>query len=28
VCDVNGLEWCEVDFPVDLQTARHMVAGW
>lgn len=28
VCDVNGLEWCEVDFPVDLQEARHMAASW
>lgn len=28
VCDVNGLEWCEVDFPVDLQAARHMAAAW
>lgn len=28
VRDVNGLEWCEVDFPTDLQAARHMVQGW
>ncbi len=28
VCAVNGHEWCEVDFPTDLQRARHMVAGW
>lgn len=25
-CD--GLEWCEVDFPVDLQQARTVVSGW
>jgi choline kinase len=25
---VDGLEWCEVDFPVDLQQARHLVAHW
>lgn len=25
---INGLQWCEVDFPVDLQQARHMVASW
>jgi len=28
VSDVNGLPWCEVDFPADLQAARHMVQGW
>lgn len=28
VCAVDGLEWCEVDFPVDLQQARQLVAGW
>jgi len=28
VCAVDGLEWCEVDFPVDLQQARALVAGW
>jgi choline kinase len=28
VCAVDGLEWCEVDFPIDLQHARHMVAAW
>jgi choline kinase len=26
--DVNGHEWCEVDFPVDLRTARRMAANW
>ncbi len=25
---VNGHEWCEVDFPADLQAARRMAAGW
>jgi len=25
---VDGLEWCEVDFPVDLQHARQLVAHW
>lgn len=25
---IDGLEWCEVDFPVDLQQARHLVAHW
>jgi choline kinase len=25
---ISGLEWCEVDFPVDLQRARQMVASW
>ncbi len=28
VRSVDGHEWCEVDFPVDLQQARHLVAGW
>ena len=28
VADVGDIEWSEVDFPVDLQTARQMVAGW
>ncbi len=28
VCAVSDHEWCEVDFPVDLQQARQMVAGW
>jgi choline kinase len=27
-CAVNGHEWCEVDFPVDLQHARQLVATW
>ncbi|MBL8908704.1 MAG: phosphocholine cytidylyltransferase family protein [Rhizobiales bacterium] len=25
---VDGFEWCEVDFPVDLQHARQLVAYW
>ena len=25
---MDGEEWCEVDFPADLQAARHMVAKW
>lgn len=25
---INGLQWCEVDFPVDLQHARHLTADW
>lgn len=25
---ITGLEWCEVDFPVDLQRARQLVANW
>ncbi len=28
ICDVSGHSWCEVDFPTDLQYARHLVAGW
>lgn len=28
VCAIDGLEWCEVDFAVDLQQARQMVANW
>ncbi len=28
VADVSGHTWCEVDFPVDLQHARQMVAAW
>ncbi len=24
----DDYEWCEVDFPADLQHARHVVAGW
>ncbi len=24
----DGIKWCEVDFPVDLQAARALVAGW
>jgi choline kinase len=27
-CDVSGHEWCEIDFPADLQVARQMVARW
>jgi choline kinase len=26
--DVSGVTWCEVDFPVDLQQARKLVATW
>lgn len=25
---INGISWCEVDFPVDLQQARHFAASW
>jgi choline kinase len=25
---VDGLSWCEVDFPTDLQHARHLVHEW
>jgi choline kinase len=25
---LDGVEWCEVDFPVDLQQARHLVSTW
>ncbi len=25
---IDGLKWCEVDFPVDLQQARQLVASW
>ncbi len=25
---LDGIDWCEVDFPSDLQKARQMVAGW
>ena len=25
---INGLQWCEVDFPIDLQQARQLVARW
>ena len=28
VCEAGAYEWCEVDFPADLQQARRMVAGW
>ena len=28
VVNVGDREWSEVDFPVDLQAARQMVAGW
>ncbi|MGI9463186.1 MAG: sugar phosphate nucleotidyltransferase [Aestuariivirgaceae bacterium] len=28
ICDVSGHSWCEVDFPTDLQHARHLVANW
>ncbi len=25
---IGGIKWCEVDFPVDLQQARQLVASW
>ena len=25
---VNGIRWCEVDFPVDLQQARQLAVSW
>jgi choline kinase len=25
---IKGIRWCEVDFPLDLQQARHFVASW
>ena len=25
---LDGIQWCEVDFPVDLQQARQLVSGW
>ncbi len=25
---INGIQWCEVDFPADLQQARHLAASW
>ena len=25
---ISGHDWCEVDYPVDVKTARRMVAGW
>ncbi len=28
ICDLTGQSWCEVDFPVDLQHARHLVHTW
>ena len=28
ICDLTGQSWCEVDFPVDLQHARHLVHEW
>ena len=26
--EIQGLEWCEVDYPLDLKWARQMVEGW
>jgi len=26
--EIQGLEWCEVDYPLDLKWARQMVSGW
>jgi L-glutamine-phosphate cytidylyltransferase len=28
VVEITGLRWSEVDFPIDLQQARQLVAGW
>jgi choline kinase len=25
---LDGVQWCEVDFPVDLQQARQLVSSW
>jgi choline kinase len=25
---ISGHDWCEVDYPVDVQAARRMVASW
>ena len=25
---INGIRWCEVDFPIDLQQARQLAASW
>ena len=25
---INGIRWCEVDFPVDLQQARQLAVSW
>src|SRR3546814_11162843 len=25
---ISGHPWCEVDYPVDVQTAKRMVASW
>lgn len=25
---ISGHDWCEIDYPVDIQNARRMVAGW
>jgi choline kinase len=25
---INGLDWCEIDFPHDIGIARKMVAQW
>jgi L-glutamine-phosphate cytidylyltransferase len=25
---ISGHDWCEIDYPVDLQTARRLVASW
>jgi L-glutamine-phosphate cytidylyltransferase len=26
--EITGAQWCEVDFPTDLQGARQLVSGW
>lgn len=28
VCNIHGHQWCEIDFPKDLQQARGFVADW
>jgi hypothetical protein len=25
---ISGHPWCEIDYPVDVQTAKRMVASW
>jgi len=27
-CSIRGLQWCEVDYPADLQKAETVVAGF
>jgi choline kinase len=28
VCDISGLDWSEVDYPLDLSRASRMAANW